>query len=106
MIYLAYFILASGNIECPNWLPGTNEVLPPQVTLRREDRVRNLLRCYCEVVKVEEKRCIQKGTSPEACKEKTLSWYRDVFVPSATTLLGNGLVPPVPNRMRMMTIEP
>ena len=97
------FILASGlsGIVCPNWLPGTNEVLPRGVELSKPLKLKNKLRCYCEVVIPAEETCM-RVKSREVCKSRTQQWIRENFPDMLNPISQNTSTP----RMRMMSIEP
>lgn len=64
-------------IQCPNWLPGTEEVIPEGVRLSPQDQLRNKMRCYCQVVKVKERECFRNRVPTEICKQRTLDWIRN-----------------------------
>lgn len=87
-------------IECPRWLPGTDQVLPPQVHLTPDQQLSNNLRCYCEIVKPAERECIRMK-SPDQCKQRTLDWINRNL---RLNTFGN--VPGVPRRLRMISVEP
>lgn len=97
-------ILAMANINqtpvCPEWLPGTNQVLPQGINLSREQKIKNLMRCYCEIVVPSESRC-RKTKSKTQCKSRTDRWFELVFMP-----LMNNNFQRVPERYRIMSIEP
>ena len=61
-------------IECPVWGPGTDEVLPGDMTLSPQLKLQNAMRCYCQVVKVKERECIQDGVPTTICKQRTTDW--------------------------------
>ena len=64
----------SDPIVCPNWLPGTDSVLPVGVTLSPALRLENKVRCYCEVVLLKEGECIRQGFSRTQCVKRTKDW--------------------------------
>jgi len=61
-------------IECPRWAPGTDEVLPMEITLSPPLQLRNTMRCYCQVVKQKERECIRTGVPERICKGRTIDW--------------------------------
>jgi len=86
-------------IQCPDWLPGTNVILPPGTYLTREQKVANLLRCYCEVVKAEEALC-KESYRDEDCRRRSSKWIKENIMP---LMIPQRLVsPPV----RIISIEP
>lgn len=94
-------LLASqlAQINCPEWLPGTNQVLPQGITLTREQKVKNNLRCYCSIVKPSEEEC-RNLYPPEVCERRTNRWIQENIV--------NLILTPTPHvkRWRMISIEP
>lgn len=97
---LTLLLLAGlSQINCPEWLPGTDQVLPMGVTLSREQKIKNNLKCYCKIVKPAEIECL-KIRSPELCTRRTSDWIRDnitnIILPNQTN----------PLRWRLVTIEP
>ena len=95
-------IAGLSQIECPRWLPGTNVILPENVHLTREQKVKNLMRCYCEVVKVEESLCVANNDREE-CKERTDTWFRENVLPLISQ---QGQVQLPARRVRVISIEP
>ena len=61
-------------IECPRWAPGTNEILPMNITLSPQLELQNTMRCYCQVVKVKERECIDNRVPPNLCRQRTADW--------------------------------
>jgi len=61
-------------IECPRWAPGTNEILPMNVTLSPQLELQNTMRCYCQVVKYKERECINNRVPSMICKQRTADW--------------------------------
>jgi len=61
-------------IECPTWAPGTNEILPGNVTLSPQLQLQNKMRCYCQVVKYKERECIRNRVPTRICKQRTADW--------------------------------
>ena len=61
-------------IECPKWAPGTNEILPMNITLSPQLELQNTMRCYCQVVKVKERECIDRRVPPNLCRQRTADW--------------------------------
>ena len=115
MLYKSLFILVFANIfnqayqmtniECPQWVPGTNEILPAGVELSPRLKLKNLARCYCEVVEVEEKRCIDANIPKNLCKARTAQWVEDNLLLNQGYQLLNQ-VAPAPTRDRMVNVEP
>jgi|7_EtaG_2_1085326.scaffolds.fasta_scaffold55174_2 hypothetical protein len=64
-------------IECPRWAPGTDEILPMNITLSPQLKLQNAMRCYCQVVKVKERDCLRRGVPSAICKERTETWVSD-----------------------------
>ena len=115
MLYKSLFLLVFANmfnqayqmqeITCPQWVPGTNQILPRGVTLAPGLKLKNKMRCYCEVVKAKERECIDRHVPKNLCVARTAAWveenlrlkqeYRLVDTPA-----------PVPQRDRMMNVEP
>ena len=62
------------HIECPRWAPGTDQVLPVDVTLSPQLELQNKMRCFCQVVKAEERACIRNGVPSRICKRRTADW--------------------------------
>ena len=87
------------NLECPEWLPGTNQILPAGVTLTKEEKLKNNLRCYCEIVKPAENECIQTR-APEICRRRTNNWIDE----NITRLVLDNRV--TARRWRLITVEP
>ena len=61
-------------IECPRWAPGTDEILPMNVTLSPVLELQNTMRCYCQVVKAKARECIRVGVPERVCKQRTADW--------------------------------
>jgi hypothetical protein len=79
-------------IECPNWLPGTEEVVPEGVSLSPQGQLRNKMRCYCQIVKVKERECLQGRAPAEICKRRTLDWIKNNLEPSVKVVQSNVLM--------------
>lgn len=62
---------------CPQWLPGTNQILPPGINLTPEQQLQNTIRCYCEVIKAHERECMRNGMLPSMCRQRTADWVRE-----------------------------
>lgn len=101
---LALILASLPAIECPNWLPGTREILPPGVTLSPKQEVKNLMRCYCEVVKPLEDQCIRQRVPLGLCKQRTENWLREEIFSKLNDT--NETVRPGPVRGRIISIEP
>tara|TARA_R100000808_G_C2148381_1_gene156524 strand:- start:925 stop:1272 length:348 start_codon:yes stop_codon:yes gene_type:complete len=115
MFYKSLFLLVFANlfnqayqlqqIDCPKWVPGSNEVLPRGVTLSPELELQNRVRCFCEVVKQKERECIARRVPKNLCKARTTRWVEDnLLLNQGYQLLNN--VAPVPTRDRMINVEP
>ena len=87
------------NVACPNWLPGTNEILPEGVTLSPKMKLHNALRCYCEIIKPAEIRCMEEFPRRQICKERTDRWVEQNLI------LRRNVVQPPP-RGRLINLEP
>ncbi len=99
---LSLFVVASlAMIECPKWLPGTDQVLPQGVQLSPQQELENRLRCYCSIVKPAEELCMQRN-SREACKERTRSWVTSNF----PNFNPRQEARPPRRTLRMLSIEP
>ena len=99
---LASLLFLSTPVECPQWLPGTDIILPAGTYLTREQKVKNLLRCYCEIVKQREISCLENH-SPEYCANKTSAWFRHNVMPM---IIPNTVAIPPNRQVRMLSIEP
>jgi len=86
-------------IQCPNWLPGTDAVLPVGTYLTREQKVTNLLRCYCKVVKAEEALCRERYDA-EVCRRRSARWIKENIM---SLMIPQRLVSPP---IRIISIEP
>ena len=91
------------NIECPKWVPGTDQILPAGVDLSPDLKLKNLARCYCEVVKVEEQRCIQAHVPKNLCVARTNAWIEDNL--QLKQRYGQ-VIAPVPLPDRMLNVQP
>ena len=115
MLYKSLILLVFANmfnqayqmqdIKCPKWVPGTNQILPRGVTLAPGLALKNKMRCYCEVVKVKERECIARNVPKNLCVARTAAWVEDNL-----TLRENfrrtQTPAPIPQRDRMMNVEP
>ena len=63
-------------IRCVNYLPGTNTPVPPGIVYQYtpQEKQLNTLRCYCEIVKPVEDKCIKDGYVKSVCLNKTINW--------------------------------
>ena len=91
-------------IECPRWLPGTDEMLHSEIALSPQNEIKNLMRCYCEVVKPLEAQCIRQRISPRLCKERTETWLREEVFPRMSRL--DNLNSTSQSRGRIISIVP
>jgi hypothetical protein len=115
MLYKSLFLLVFANmfnqayqmqnIQCPKWVPGTNEILPAGVTLSPELELKNRVRCYCEVVKAKERECVQMRIPLNLCKARTAAWVEDNLMLRENFRRAQAPVP-LPQRDRMMNVEP
>ena len=115
MVYKSLFVLVFATlfnqtynldqIECPKWLPGTNEILPPGVTLAPDLELENRVRCYCEVVKAKEADCLARQVPENICKDRTRLWVRNNLLIKESFQLVNDIAP-IPRRDRMMNVTP
>ena len=84
MMLFALILIGSpqAQIECPNWMPGSDIRLPPRVAYNytRAERLENALKCYCAVVAPLEREC-KKSHAPADCRARTLTWVRENFGP-------------------------
>ena len=95
-------ILTSLNVQCPKWLPGTNHVLPPGVTLAPAQETQNVFRCYCEIVKPAVKKCMERKTKEE-CTNLEQDWLSRE---TAKMYAKFRTLPTLPRRPRIISIEP
>lgn len=116
MFYKVLLLVVSGSmfnqhyqledIDCPRWLPGTEQILPPEVGLSPEQELQNKVRCYCEVVKPKERECLSRRWVPKSvCTQRTSEWIERNLSLYRGHNNANGILPP-PRRDRMMNIEP
>jgi hypothetical protein len=115
MIYKSLFFLVFANmfnqayqmtnIECPRWVPGTNEILPRGVTLSPELELQNRVRCYCEVVLPQERGCLSNNVPRNLCKARTAAWVEDNLMLRENFRRTNQ-VQPLPQRDRMINVQP
>ena len=115
MLYKSLFLLVFANmfnqayqmqqINCPKWVPGTNQVVPAGVTLSPSLELQNRVRCYCEVVKRMERECIERNIPKTICLSRTSQWVEE-NLSLYNGFQFNNRINPLPVRDRMMTIEP
>ena len=115
MLYKSLILLVFANmfnqaykveqIQCPKWVPGTNQVLPQGVSLSPELELKNRVRCYCEVVKAKEAQCLARHVPATICKARTARWVEDNLKLKESFQLVNGVSSP-PRRDRKMNVEP
>jgi hypothetical protein len=116
MIYKILLLIVSGsafsqhyqldNIECPRWLPGTEQILPAGVVLSPAQELQNKVRCYCEVVKQKEHECLsRRGVPKSICIRRTNEWVERNLSLHQRHYNVNGVLPP-PRYDRMLNIEP
>ena len=115
MIYKSLILLVFANffnqaynveqIQCPRWLPGTNQILSEGVSLSPELELENRVRCYCEVVKAKEAQCLARHVPATICKARTRLWVENNLKLKEAFQLVNDVVP-LPRRDRMMNVEP
>ena len=96
---LVFFFAGLAQIHCPEWLPGTDRVLPAGVTLTKEQKLKNNLKCYCQIVKPAEIECLKRNL-PDMCRQRTAAWVTENI---ANVVLSNQALV---RRWRLMTIEP
>lgn len=63
-------------IMCVNYIPDTDTPVPAGITYQYThlEKQLNTLRCYCEIVKPIEDKCVEDGYVKSDCKNKTASW--------------------------------
>ena len=115
MLYKSLFLLVFANmfnqayqiqdITCPQWVPGTDRVLPRGVTLSPELALKNKVRCYCEVVKAKERECISRNVPKNLCVARTNAWVEDNLLLRENFRRAQSPNAP-PQRDRMMNVEP
>jgi hypothetical protein len=115
MIYKSLILLVFANlfnqaynleqIQCPKWLPGTNQLVPQGVSLAPELELENRVRCYCEVVKAKEAECLARYVPATICKARTRLWVENNLKLKESFQLVKG-VAPAPRRDRMISLEP
>ena len=116
MIYKSLILLVFANlfnqtynveqIQCPRWLPGTNQILAQGISLSPELELQNRVRCYCEVVKVKEAQCLARHVPASICKARTRIWVRDNLLIKEGFQLVKDIIAPAPRRDRMISLEP
>ena len=90
-------------IECPTWVPGTDEIVPEQMILSPALRIHNKMRCYCQVVKVKERECLDNNIPRNICLQRTKEWVLDNLSLKNKNLPG-GLVK-LPTRNLIVNVE-
>ena len=115
MLYKSLFLLIFSNmfnqayqlqaIDCPKYVPGTNQLLPAGVTLSPDLELQNRIRCYCEVVKYKERECIRARVPSNLCKARTAAWVQDNLMLKKNYRRIDA-VQPLPQRDRMMNVNP
>jgi len=79
-------------IECPRWAPGGDEILPMNITLSPQLKLQNAMRCYCQVVKVKERECIDNRVPANLCKQRTADWVSDNLKLNTNNIQNNVLM--------------
>ena len=94
LVFMAPYNLQYGleQIECPKWGPGTNEILPPGVTLSPQLALQNTMRCYCQVVKVKERECVRNRVPKEICLRRTSDWVQQNLLLNQNNIQDNVLI--------------
>ena len=89
-------------IECRNYIPGTDQVVPRNITYRYtpEQAMINKLRCYCEVVKRVERQCIRTQGRARQCRERTERWVVENIMPKALPRVAD-----IPRRNVIVNVE-
>jgi hypothetical protein len=91
------------DIQCPKWVPGTDELLPQEVSLSPAMELHNKMRCFCQVVKSKERDCIDDNVPRAICLQRTKSWV-DTNLQLKNKNLPNGLVN-LPTRNVIVNVE-
>ena len=91
------------DIQCPNWVPGTNEIMPEQMTLSPAMDLHNKMRCYCQIVKVKERECLEDNVPRHRCLQRTRDWVV-ANLSLKNKNLPNGLVK-LPTRNVIINVE-
>jgi len=94
-------------IECKQYYPGTDYVLPKGVSFNytSEQKVLNNLRCYCEEVKRVERECRSRGFARSRCLQKTATWASNNLLDRSS--FENVSLPRVPRRKNVIVnIQP
>ena len=79
-------------IECPRWAPGSDEILPMNITLSPQLQLQNAMRCYCQVVKVKERECIRNRVPTMLCKQRTADWVEQNLKLNSNVVQNNVLM--------------
>ncbi len=91
------------DIQCPKWVPDSEEVLPQEVTLSPQMELHNKMRCYCQVVKTKERECLDDNVPRTLCLQRTKDWV-EVNLSLKNKNLPNGLVK-LPTRNVIINVE-
>ncbi len=111
MVVFLSFLIASlpsyhpeAPIQCVQYYPGTDIVLPKGVTFNYTptQKILNALRCYCEIVKLVETNCLRRGFSRASCISKTKEWANQNL---SIAKPRPGQLPPVPRRNFMINVQ-
>lgn len=94
MIFMTPYNVQYGleQIECPKWAPGTDEILPMEITLSPPLQLHNAMRCYCQVVKQKERECIRAGVPERLCKGRTADWVEQNLKLNSNNIQNNVLM--------------
>ena len=90
-------------IQCPRWVPESNEILPEGVTFSPAMELHNKMRCFCQVVKVQERECLETNVPREICLQRTQDWITNNLTLKNKNL-PNGLVK-LPTRNVIINVE-
>jgi hypothetical protein len=101
--YNAFYNLE--NIECPRWVPGTNQMMPQHMTLSPALELQNKMRCYCEVVKQKERECIDRNVPRNICVQRTNDWVANNFTLQGQAPAGPNDFVPLPTRNVIINVE-
>ena len=91
------------DIQCPNWVPDSDEILPQEVTLSPAMELHNKMRCYCQVVKAKEQECLDDNVPRAVCLKRTKDWVNKNLTLKNKNL-PNGLVK-LPTRNVIINVE-
>jgi hypothetical protein len=108
LFFLAFLTPQGGyynleEIQCPKWVPDSEQLLPQEVSLSPTMELHNKMRCYCQVVKVKERECLDEHVPRMICIQRTKDWV-DANLRLKNKNLPNGLMK-LPTRNVIVNVE-